>query len=172
MLHKRRANRSESLIIVMTRIEKILFEEIGGWLFIYGNGLSHYRSVFDPRTDSQPWHYRSPIRRSTFTVPRSVVFPFRVTVPFGALIIAPLPQAHVYFAGQRVFNLFTPELCIQFSKLSGRFVRGDAIRIPSAVRRRVDAAQNNPTCGEPYKAHSQSRVGDSETRSSRNLCWL
>src|SRR5215510_15832354 len=51
------------------------------------------------------------------------------------------------------------------------FVGGDAIRIPLAVRRRVDAAQNNPTCGEPYKAHSQSRVGDSETRSSRNPCW-
>src|SRR5215510_7385671 len=64
-------------------------------------------------------------------------------------------------------------LSLDFNSRSsaGRFVRGDAIRIPLAVRRRVDAAQNNPTCGEPYKAHSQSRGGDSETRSSRNPCW-
>src|SRR5262245_29198695 len=62
-------------------------------------------------------------------------------------------------------------ISFQFPELSGPFCGGDAIRIPLAVRRRVDAAQNNPTCGEPYKAHSQSRVGDSETRSGRNPCW-
>jgi len=43
-IHKPRANRSERLIIDMTRFEKILPEGIGGWLFIFGNGLSHYRS--------------------------------------------------------------------------------------------------------------------------------
>src|SRR5262245_57849352 len=49
-LHKPRANRSETLIIVMTRFDKILLDEIGGWLFIFGNGLSHYRSGI-----SIPW---------------------------------------------------------------------------------------------------------------------
>src|SRR5262245_37408367 len=40
----------KSLIIVITRFDIILLDEIGGWLFIYGNCLSHYRSGI-PR----PW---------------------------------------------------------------------------------------------------------------------